>query len=49
MGVSGQHHVPATLYPGNGPVVPIGQKAAWIPEPVWTQRLDEKFFDNAGD
>jgi hypothetical protein len=42
MGVSGQHHAPAALYPGKGPTVPIVQEAGWAPEPVWTQRLEEK-------
>jgi hypothetical protein len=43
MGVSGQHHAPAVLYPpGKGPPVPIVQEAGWAPEPVWTQRLQEK-------
>jgi hypothetical protein len=32
MGVSGQHHAP----------VPIGQEAGWAPEPVWTQKIEEK-------
>jgi hypothetical protein len=32
-----------------GPSVPIVQEAAWVPEPVWTQRLEEKFFTSAGD
>jgi hypothetical protein len=42
MGVSGQHHAPATLYPrGKGPPVPIGPEAGWAPEPVWKQRLEE--------
>jgi hypothetical protein len=37
MGVSGQRHAPAALLPpGKGPTVPIGQKAGWAPEPVWT-------------
>jgi hypothetical protein len=27
MGVSGQHHAPAALYPGKGPLVPIVQEA----------------------
>jgi hypothetical protein len=45
MGVSGQRHVPAALYPPEkGPPVPIVQEAGWVPEPVWTQRLDEKLF-----
>jgi hypothetical protein len=28
------------------PPVPIVQEAEWAPEPVWTQRLDEKSFAN---
>jgi hypothetical protein len=32
------------LPPGKGPAVPIGQEAGWAPEPVWTQRLEEKSF-----
>jgi hypothetical protein len=32
------------LAPGKEPPVPIGQEAGWAPEPVWTQRLDEKPF-----
>jgi hypothetical protein len=40
MGVSGQHHAPAALYPrGKDPIV---QEAGWAPEPVWMQRLEEK-------
>jgi hypothetical protein len=50
MGVSGQHHAPAALLPpGKGPPVPIGQEAGWAPEPVWTQRLEEKYFAPAGN
>jgi hypothetical protein len=50
MGVSGQRHAPAALLPpGKGPPVPIGQEAGWAPEPVWTQRLEEKSFAPAGD
>jgi hypothetical protein len=30
------------LLPGKGPPVPIVQEAGWAPEPVWTQRLEEK-------
>jgi hypothetical protein len=30
------------LAPGKGPPVPIVQEAGWTPEPVWTQRLEEK-------
>jgi hypothetical protein len=50
MGVSGQPHGPAALLPpGKGPPVPIVQEAGWAPEPVWTQRLQEKSFAPAGD
>jgi hypothetical protein len=45
MGVSGQRHAPAALLPpGKGPPVPIVQEAGWDPEPVWTQRLEEKIL-----
>jgi hypothetical protein len=45
MGVSGQHHAPAALYPREkDPSVPIVQEAGWAPEPVWTQRLEEKIL-----
>jgi hypothetical protein len=37
------------LSPGKGPPVPIVQEAGWTPEPVWTQRLQEKSFAPAGD
>jgi hypothetical protein len=39
----------ALLPPGKGPAVPIVQEAGWAPEPVWTQRLEEKFSAPAGD
>jgi hypothetical protein len=29
---------------GKEPPVPIVQEAGWAPEPVWTQRLQEKSF-----
>jgi hypothetical protein len=29
---------------GKGPPLPIVQEAGWAPEPVWTQRLQEKSF-----
>jgi hypothetical protein len=49
MGVSGQRHAPAALYPrGNGPPVPIRQEGGWAPEPVWTQRLEEKSSASVG-
>jgi hypothetical protein len=45
MGVSGQRHAPAALLPPEkGPSVPIVQEAGWSPEPIWTQRLEEKSF-----
>jgi hypothetical protein len=51
MGVSGQRHAPAALLPTGKrtPPVPIVQEAGWAPEPVWTQRLEEKSFAPAGD
>jgi hypothetical protein len=35
MGVDGQRHAPAALYPREDPV-PIVQEAGWAPGPVWT-------------
>jgi hypothetical protein len=35
--------------PGERTPVPIVQEAGRAPEPVWTQRLDEKSFAPAGD
>jgi hypothetical protein len=35
--------------PGQGPQVPIVQEAGCAPEPVWTQRIEEKSFAPAGD
>jgi hypothetical protein len=37
------------LAPGKGPSVPIVEEAGWAPEPVWTQRIEEKSFSPAGD
>jgi hypothetical protein len=37
------------LPPRKGPPVPIVQEAGWAPEPVWTQRLEEKSSASAGD
>jgi hypothetical protein len=37
------------LSPGKVPPVPIGQEAGWAPEPVWTQRLEEKSSAPVGD
>jgi hypothetical protein len=35
--------------PGKGPPVPIVQEAGWAPEPVWTQRREEKSSASVGD
>jgi len=35
MEVSGQLHSPAALTSGKEPLVPIGQEAGLVPEPVW--------------
>jgi hypothetical protein len=32
------------LAPGKGPPVPIVQESGWAPEPVWTQRIEEKIL-----
>jgi hypothetical protein len=49
MGVCGQRHAPAALLPpGKGHPVPIVQEAGWAPEPVWTQRIEEKSFAPPG-
>jgi hypothetical protein len=37
------------LAPGKGPPVSTVQEAGWAPEPVWTQRIEEKSFAPAGD
>jgi hypothetical protein len=34
--------------PGKGPPVPIVQEAGWASKPVWTQRLEEKYFTLPG-
>jgi hypothetical protein len=49
MGLSGQRHALAALYPRKGPPVLIGQEDGWAPELVWTQRLEEKSFATAKD
>jgi hypothetical protein len=36
--VSGQIHAPTALHPGKKPPVPIGQKAGWASEVVWTSK-----------
>jgi hypothetical protein len=37
------------LPPGKEPPVPIVQEVGWAPEPVWTQRLEEKCSTYVGD
>jgi hypothetical protein len=37
------------LPPGKEPPVPTAQEAGWAPEPVWTQRLEEKSSASVGD
>jgi hypothetical protein len=47
-GVSGQCHAQVVLYPpGKDPPVPTLQEAGWTPQPIWTQRLQEKSFASA--
>jgi hypothetical protein len=47
--MSDQRHATTALYPRRkDPPVPIVQEAGWAPEPVWTQRLEEKFIASAG-
>jgi hypothetical protein len=48
-GVSGQCHFPAAVCSGEGPPVPTVHEAGWAPEPVWTQKLEEKSFSPAGN
>jgi hypothetical protein len=47
MGVCGQHHAPAALYPREKD--PIVQEVGRAPDPVWTQRLEEKSSVSVGD
>jgi hypothetical protein len=37
------------LLPGKEPPVPVVWEAGWAPEPVWTQRLEEKHSASVGD
>jgi hypothetical protein len=37
------------LPPGKEPPVPSVQEAGWAPDPVWTQRLEEKSSASVGD
>jgi hypothetical protein len=42
-------HPGSALPPGKEPPVPIGQDSGWAPDPVWTQRVEEKFSASVGD
>jgi hypothetical protein len=45
MGVSGQRHAPAALYPrGKDPRYPLDRRLGGPQKPVWTQRIEEKSF-----
>jgi hypothetical protein len=37
------------LPPGKEPPVPTVQEVGWAPEPVWTQKLEEKSSASVGD
>jgi hypothetical protein len=45
MGVSGQRHASAALYPRYS----LDRRLGGAPEPVWTQRLEEKSSAPVGD
>jgi hypothetical protein len=49
MGVSGQRHSPAALYPQDRASVPIGLEAGCASELVWTHKIEEKSFLSARD
>jgi hypothetical protein len=49
VGMSGQRHAPAALYPQKGHPFPIGLEAGWTSELVWTEGLEGKHFVSAGD
>jgi hypothetical protein len=41
--------LPGRALPPEKTPVPIVQEGGWAPEPVWTQRLEEKFIASAWD
>jgi hypothetical protein len=43
-GESSASRLGRALTPGKGPTVPIVQEAGWTPEPVWTQKIEERSF-----
>jgi hypothetical protein len=47
-GVSGHDHAPAALYPREETPGTHSRGDGWAPEPVKTQRLEEKSFASAG-
>jgi hypothetical protein len=50
MGVSGQRHAPAVLYPrGKDPWYPLDRRLRGAAEPIWTQGLGEKSSASVGD
>jgi hypothetical protein len=50
MGVSGQRHASAALYPRRkNPRYPLNRRLGGPPEPVWTQRLEQKSSAPVGD
>jgi hypothetical protein len=50
MGVSGQHHAPAELYPrGKDPRYQLKRRLGGAPEPAWMQWLEEKSSAPVGD
>jgi hypothetical protein len=42
-------HPGRALRRGIGPPVPIVQEVAWVPEPVWEQKLEQKSSAFVGD
>jgi hypothetical protein len=48
-GESSASNLSHTLPPGKGPPVPTEEEAGWAQEPVWMQRLEEKYFAPARD
>jgi hypothetical protein len=50
MGVSGEHHAPAALYPrGRDPRYPLDRRLGGPQSRVWTQGLEEKSSVSVGD
>jgi hypothetical protein len=51
MGMSGQCHARPAIYPRGKDLlpVPVRWEAGRAPEPVWTERLEEKSLASAGD